>query len=524
MTGARPRLEHAAMTAVAVSFVAIGVFFRIYRFWDAPGISADEAWWGLEAMAVARGQIAQSQTMSANPISPFLLYPMAFVHWLFGPSPAALRAIPLVSNLVMLAVSYILGARVFGRAMAAIYVSILALLPAAIHYGRLAYDPSQSLLADSLVMLFALGSLREMKYIGMMLGAVLSFVAAIVIHPTNIFLAPYLAAVGILALKRHRQALLCHWRIAVGFGVLILVLAVAGWCVLGDYTEKRSYLNRPWGAIACENLANIIDGWEFAANFGRMFSGPGIYLYASVDGMTLWPYDLAGGIVGFAMVIGLHRVLSGRPTDCDWALIVPWIPSIILFYAISGSSSIGPGRHYGIWLVVPTALILARIIAQGLASQIARKPVLLASSVAGYLVLATFQTHYLEEFDRTGGRGFRNFTTSQTDPKAAAIALILERAPKEGPITVVSYDLWCNLPLRYFAAACPRVTVKPAGLPIDPDPAQYHAGRLFSVEYTRWHGRAGVTRWAAGQGPFVEWPISDSRGDEFITILSRAEK
>ena len=164
---------------IILALVVAGILLRLYRFWSIPGITCDEGWWGLQALGVFGDPAMESTTWSGNPTNPFLLYPMALVHLVLEPSGFALRLVPLLSNLLALGASYFLARRVMGEGVARVYVACMAILPAAIHQGRLARDPSQSILICSVLLFLSLETARGERWIRAGLATVACFIVAL---------------------------------------------------------------------------------------------------------------------------------------------------------------------------------------------------------------------------------------------------------------------------------------------------------------------------------------------------------
>src|SRR5207245_2022519 len=93
--------------------------------------------------------------------------------------------------------TYVIGARVLDRTTGLIAAMLLAALPYAIHQSRNGLEMSQLPLAGIVVLGFALR--------GNSLGALLSFLASMLVHPTAIFLMPIALFVLLVQLARSAQ-------------------------------------------------------------------------------------------------------------------------------------------------------------------------------------------------------------------------------------------------------------------------------------------------------------------------------
>src|SRR5215510_398274 len=94
-----PRERRLLVAAVAL-LVGLGAWFRVWRLATVPGLSGDEGWWGLQALAWLADQPYQARTTSGNPIDLLLLIPIAWLHAVAAPSFALLRTIPVAANLL----------------------------------------------------------------------------------------------------------------------------------------------------------------------------------------------------------------------------------------------------------------------------------------------------------------------------------------------------------------------------------------------------------------------------------------
>jgi len=107
----RSRLFVAAMAA---TLLAIAICFRVMRLSSVPGVSGDEGWWGVQAIAWCSGRPYETHTTSGNPVDLLLLVPLGLLHAIASPSFLVLRTIPAAVNLLALPLSFWLVRRVYG--------------------------------------------------------------------------------------------------------------------------------------------------------------------------------------------------------------------------------------------------------------------------------------------------------------------------------------------------------------------------------------------------------------------------
>ena len=238
-------------TLVAANFLAlIGVALaaRGWQLSNIPGLNGDEAWLGVQAAHLAGGESIAWRTPTGNPVNPFLLLPVAALHWVFGPSVVVLRVMALISGVAALGANFWLCRRVFDRRSALISTAVLAVLPIAIAYSRFAWDASQTLLATVLVLYFGLSAVERKVAAASEPGknkhplpanqippdwlpALVAFGVAIWIHPTNVFALWLLIVPAVYrygdtwrtAIRAARQ-----WRRHRPGGGLVFVKAAAG--------------------------------------------------------------------------------------------------------------------------------------------------------------------------------------------------------------------------------------------------------------------------------------------------------
>jgi hypothetical protein len=73
------------LTAVIVALLGTAVCFRLMYLSSTPGISGDEGWWGIQALAWLSGRPYEAHTTSGNPTDLFFLVPLALVHAIARP-------------------------------------------------------------------------------------------------------------------------------------------------------------------------------------------------------------------------------------------------------------------------------------------------------------------------------------------------------------------------------------------------------------------------------------------------------
>ncbi len=132
MMSARKRLSQvfrSSTTWFLVAIVLLGIALRLYILARSEMIiEADEALVGLQAFGILRGETPvfyPGQTYGGSLES----YLVALVFLVFGPSSAALKAVPFVFSVLFIVVTYALAARVYQRAVGLLSALFVALCP-----------------------------------------------------------------------------------------------------------------------------------------------------------------------------------------------------------------------------------------------------------------------------------------------------------------------------------------------------------------------------------------------------------
>ena len=119
------------VTAAIVALLGTAISFRLLRLASVPGVSGDEGWWGIQALAWLSGRPYEAHTTSGNPIDLFFLVPLALSHAIAPPSFLLLRIVPALVNLLALPVGFWFVRRLYGNTTAWIHTVGLAIMPTA---------------------------------------------------------------------------------------------------------------------------------------------------------------------------------------------------------------------------------------------------------------------------------------------------------------------------------------------------------------------------------------------------------
>ncbi len=151
-----------------------------------PGVNGDEAWFGLWVEGLLRDHVWGGMTPSGPPPNPFLVVPLAILQAIADPAPWVLRFPTVISDVAFIVVGYAGLRSTIGKRPALVFALLAATTPITLIYSRFGWDPSQTPLA---AMIFLWACLAGRRVV-----AVLSLCAAILVHPTNVFLFPILVA------------------------------------------------------------------------------------------------------------------------------------------------------------------------------------------------------------------------------------------------------------------------------------------------------------------------------------------
>ena len=289
-----------------------GDWFRLMHLSSVPGISGDEGWWGVQALAWIAGQPYQAYTTSGNPTDLFFLSR--------SPPPRDRAA-------VVSAAPRLSGAR--QPAGASGWLSARPPACSARRPRRYTQWPSRScrqrLRTAASVRtrrkqssgrasssFSRCSASRNATARGFTWPALLVFPVALWTHPTNIFIGPFLLLPCAAALRpllppsRHGRSML-----AAAAALMVAAMLLGAWFALTILAGSNQFLDRPWLSIAA---ARLIDGgqwFEFAVNGARLFNGVTVYHYFSGARPATVPFDVifvavvGRRLCGFALARGV---------------------------------------------------------------------------------------------------------------------------------------------------------------------------------------------------------------------------
>ena len=460
----------------AAGLVAMGVFFRVWKLDHIAGLNSDEAWYGIKAREVLHGESNGWLTPTNNPINPLYFLPVLALHAAFDPSIALLRTAAVLSGLAALGANFWFCRRLLGMRLAVITTTALAVLPICITNSRFGWDPSQIVLVDVFVVYPIIAALQGRNPRKSMLWAAVALGASLIVHPSNIFIAPLLAVAALRLWGRQVVGVLdprgkwTHWLPC----YLAATAAVALVCWKGEQWVSRAVAQatRPGDAPAFAlHVSRVYSGvttFRFLAGsgFGNDVSEQDAGLpggddavvgleFMSVDGIALW--------IAPVTLICLIVPLARGHIRWEATFFVGYLLGLVAFFLVGGTAITDPGyERYSLWLVLPGVVLGCRAWEVGVCEG---RPKMLpaAAGIAGLALggtlLWSIHTNYFRFIEQSGGEGHRAFRTGVIDPKQAALNQILAASPAGAEIYVAASETWIYRPVNYLAQADDRVQV-----------------------------------------------------------------
>lgn len=519
----RATVWRALLVGNALALLGVAIWFRVWRLESVPGVNGDEAWLGVQVQLWLRGEPIAWRTPTNNLINPFLFFPQALGHAVFRPSFAVLRMPAVISGLLAIAVNFVWCRRHFGQSAAVLSTLLLAILPLNIAYSRFAWDASQSLLASLIVLYLTLEALRAPEQrVRHLLGVCTALAAAVLVHPTNVFLAPMaLVPCGLL----WRTELRTVWRrcrqprYALAAALCLLLAGGIAYTVAGR-----------WLHVAMARLLTPAEIPQFLLNYTRLLSGTTVYQFIAGShagfGSTLVDLLIGAGVL--AAYFGFWKRAKRDRNATHLLLLVGWALSMFGFYLVAGPGAMAPHfERYSIWLIGPSCLLLTLAVSPLLVRRDAagRAAQLVALSLA-WCVLADFNSSYFQRFAETGGGSHPAFRTAATEPKLAALQHILRATSarsQSDPVWIIATQWWNYWPIRYLALAEPDVHVESWSAANERQDFRQalRAGRVWCVEFSGGaaHARAKKTLMQSGID-FSEQTICDPTGSPILSLMN----
>lgn len=410
--------------------LALALAARLVWLDTLPGVNGDEAWYGLWIETALRDRVWGGATPTGNLPNPFFLVPLGIVQALAPPAPWVLRAPAVLAGLGFVAVGYACLRAHVGRSPAAIFVLLAATAPTAIAYARFGWDASETPLAAVILLWCCLS--------GKQLWAAVALVAAFVVHPANVFLAPIFAAFLSEDMK--------PWVEKYAGGAVtrhLLGILVAGGAMVALALALRL------GSIGPSEMASAAYWLRIAGLFSDLFSGVTVFSYivGPPDGIILHRV-----IASLVLVVSLGVLLIGARSVRDsraTALLAGLALSVVAFAVFVGPSGLSPHRErYALFFVAPVLLLVSMALGRAFGEHSAGG--VWFAATLGCLALVSMWVNYFEPLRLTGGRSHETFRTAAIEPKLQTANWIEASARRCGSIVAWAESWWLAEPLHYF--------------------------------------------------------------------------
>ncbi|HEV3120888.1 MAG TPA: glycosyltransferase family 39 protein, partial [Isosphaeraceae bacterium] len=431
------------------------IWMRVTSLKTAPVPTGDEAVYAVMAGRLVQGRSVSLWTASGHLLSPFLLALQIPLVWAFEPSYTVLRLPIAACGILTVFLTYVFAARALDRPTALIASGLLAVLPIAIIFSRIEWEPGLIPLWSVLCLYLAMRA-RRLALLGMFV------VGVYFVHPTTLLLAPILVCVLTAALLcDSARPWVLRWRSvlvsAAGAAAVVLPIALAHRGSPQANWTRTTYHFGPadWG--------------KYFTLFKNMCLG----LCGGVQTATTpprWQGWLFWGVVASVLVAGTWRLVRCK----QWArlaLVGSVVASALGLHLVEGPEILSPELvRYGIFLLVPSALAFACLVQSLLVVPATPRLVLVRNAqVAALLVMAVALlvcAHYtwfdVFLFQSRGRERFLTLPGGTIDPNQRVSKIILKDldswggVPPEGALPgrdkhlIVTEDWWRWRPIQFF--------------------------------------------------------------------------
>jgi hypothetical protein len=430
--------------------LVLGLLARFLWLDSLPGVNGDEAWYGLWVEGLLRDHAWGGKTLTGSFPNPFFLAPLAIVQAIAEPAPWVLRVPALISGLAFIIVGYTGLRSTIGQRPALVFALLAATSPIMIIYSRFGWDASQTPLAEMIFLWACLAGRR--------IAAVISLCAAILIHPTNIFLVTILVVFWFEYLRSFIEKITGR----IGFRSFVGVLLIGGilaaipislW--IGRAPLKGFFSGGYWHLQHLVMLTLVLIGDQFS----------GITAYRSIVGDPIGL--ILHRVIIFAVLIGLSVALfvgaRGTQDLRITKLAVGVIAAVILFVIIAGKDGLQTER-YALFMIAPVLVLLSAVLA---------RPFNMASTVglwfAPLLAVTALISVWLNYFEplRVSGGGLSTATidgraarTAAIEPKTQVAQWVMRCVDQHDTVTLWAESYWLAEPLHYYLFYEPKISVK----------------------------------------------------------------
>ncbi len=414
-------------------------WLRTFELSTIPWFNCDEAFYGLQSSRILNFESFDARTTSGNFLSPLFVLTQLPILASVGPTVLASRLPAVLGGLGSVVGLYFLVRAIGGQSLARLGAVILVALPPSVLFSRIGCEFSQTPLVGVIAAWFAWSGK------GIRFWLWISF--ALVVHPTNIFLVPFLLPVYFTKQWVENPTQRRRLLISTFIGTFVVVGPFSILMFSNPNVAQRSEEPRDW--------LLFVDG------FGRFLT-----LFPTL----LKPDALARYVVVFRILATSLLVagLVGLSAQRQWtrlAIVLGFLSCLSCFHLASGALVLdGEANRYGAVLIVPTVLSVTLLIS----GIVPIKPICwkqpsirLASTVmttgfGGILLLITFD-HAIRPYIGNDWTRLCNFQTKAPHAEAASIIRgELSKADSSLRNLLVTQDLYLNgLQYEYLLADDP---------------------------------------------------------------------
>jgi len=442
-TGRTPVL----LIALYSGILGVALLARLIWLDSLPGVNGDEAWYGLWAEGLLRDHAWGGMSFTGRPPPLFYIVPLAIVQTVAEPAAWVLRMPALLSELAFIIVGYAVLRSTIGERPALIFALLSATTPIMIIYSRFGWGASQTPLAEMIFLWACLAGKR--------IAAVLSLCAAILIHPTNIFLVPIL----LVFWYEYIQRVTGHVKFSSLLAVLLIGAALASIPVslwVGRAPLKDLFASGYWHFqhLITLTLVRITDQFSGISAYQAMVGDP--------VGLILHRVIISAVLIGLsvALFVGAQGTQDPRITK----LAVGIVASVIPFVIIAGRDGLHSGsERYALFMITPVLVLLSAVLARPF--NVASAAGLWFAPLLGALALLSVWLNYFEPLRVSGGQARddilgRAFRTAPIDPKKQVAQWVMRCVGQYDGLTVWAESYWLAEPLRYYLFYEPEISIK----------------------------------------------------------------
>jgi hypothetical protein len=461
MGNSRLRAIATVVGAIALTVLfALALWYRITSLEAVPLHNGDESYYGLQTARLLRGESFAIRTPTNNLLNPYLVALQLPFQWQGKPAFWVLRAPAVFCGILAVLLMYFLGSKALDRTTGLIATILVASLPVTVFYSRFGLEQCPIPVFGILAIVAALRANG--------IALLLVFLASLIDHPTNVFLAPIVFPVYLVRVlqsesdpaRRRRTLLLAATAgLAISVGAAFFLLKSP---IVHHFLRTRPPLN--W--------LKFLDGFE------RLL----FFLYHAVSRSALHLHRwIFRSLLAVLLIFGTVGLVRERRWD-RIALILGLLASLVGFHLVAGSTILTTfaTHRYGVVFVVPTVLAFACLIRALIpppASESGVGPRLgwipnATVLVLGFALLYDFKLNYFDALTVGTPESFWTLQTESKDPFQNVLALIQEdlaRRQRDGtPATsgsktkaglVVVEEYWAYMPIAYLASSQDQIRV-----------------------------------------------------------------